>query len=297
VRKLIVALLAVSVAASLAAIAVVPAGARRVSGVSGAARVSGARRAAGARPCRVPGVGKPLDRVWKPDMGAAFRYAQTRAGDITFAVRTLGSFYGYRPYHQEWSASILKAMLMVAYLDMPSVAGRALNGSDTGLLDPMITMSDNNAADTVFTIVGTGGLNALAARAAMHDFAPTGPIWGESLITAANQTWFFLHLDSYVVPRHRAYALHLLTSITASQRWGIGEVAPQGWKLYFKGGWGSGTGLIDSQVALLSRGCSRFSIAVLTMHDPSHEYGKETLAGVFSRLLRGLPEGRHRRYR
>jgi hypothetical protein len=257
---------------------------------------AGARRPA-LHACRVPGVRAPLDRVWKPHMRDALTYAQTRAGDITFAVRTLGSFYGYRPYHQEWSASILKAMLMVAYLDMPSVAGRGLNSSDTGLLDPMITISDNNAADTVFTIVGTAGLNALAARVKMHDFSPADPIWGESLITAADQTWFFLHLDSYVVPRHRAYALHLLASITPSERWGIGQVAPKGWKLYFKGGWGSGTGLIDSQVALLSRGCSRVSIAVLTMHDPSHAYGEQTLAGVFSRLLRGLPEGRHRRYR
>ncbi len=285
-RKLLIALVALAIGgASAGALA------------TGAAS-AGARASAGhPQPCRVPGVHKPLDRVWRPKMDDAIRYAQSRAGDIAFAVRTLGSFYGYRPYHQEWSASILKAMLMVAYLDMPSVAGRGLTGSDTGLLDPMITMSDNNAADTVDTIVGNGGLDALAARAHMHDFSPAAPIWGESLITPANQTWFFLHLDSYVVARHRGYALHLLASITPSQRWGIGQVAPKGWKLYFKGGWGSGTGLIDSQVALLSRGCSRFSIAVLTMHDPSHDYGKETLAGIFSRLLRGLPEGRHQRYR
>ena len=63
---------------------------------------------------------------------------------------------------------------------------------------------------------------------------------------------------------------------------------PAGWKLYFKGGWGSGTGLIDNQVALLRRGCARVSIAVLTMHDGSHDYGKQTLRGIFARLLRGL---------
>ena len=39
--------------------------------------------------------------------------------------------------------------------------------------------------------------------------------------------------------------MSLLASIVPSQRWGIGEVAPQGWKLYFKGGWGYGTGLLD----------------------------------------------------
>jgi hypothetical protein len=230
-------------------------------------------------------------------MHAAIRYAHTRIGDIAFAVRGPAFLYGYRAEHQEWSASILKAMLMVAYLDEPNVANRPLNGYDTSLLYPMITVSDNNAADQVDTIVGSGGLDALAARVKMHGFSAASPIWGESLITAADQTWFFLHLPSYVVPRHRAYAMQLLSSITPSQRWGVGQVAPRGWKLYFKGGWGSGTGLIDSQVALLTRGCARVSVAVLTMHDPSHAYGKETLRQIFARLLRGLPHGHHRRRR
>jgi hypothetical protein len=224
--------------------------------------------------CLVPGRTRFLDGAWQPKMKAAINYAHSRTGDIAFSVRTRGTFYGYRPDHQEWSASVLKAMLMVAYLDMPSVAGRPLNSRDTSLLTPMITMSDNNAANQVDVIVGNARLSALAARVGMRSFVPVAPIWGESRITGRDQTLFFLHIDSYVVPEHRAYAMHLLGSITPSQRWGIGEVAPRGWKLYFKGGWGSGTGLIDHQVALFTRGCSRFSIAVLTMYDGSHDYGK-----------------------
>ena len=246
--------------------------------------------------CHVPGTNRFLDGQWRPNARGATSYAHTRTGDIAFAVRLPGAFYGYRPDHQEWSASVLKAMLMVAYLDMPSVAGRPLNSRDTGLLTPMITMSDNNAANQVDVIVGNGRLSALAARVGMRSFVPVSPIWGESRITARDQTKFFLNLDSYVVPLHRAYAMHLLNSITPSQRWGIGEVAPRGWKLYFKGGWGSGTGLIDHQVALFTRGCARFSIAVLTMNDGSHDYGKATLRQMFHILLRGLPTGRHTRY-
>jgi hypothetical protein len=56
-------------------------------------------------------------------------------------------------------------------------------------------------------------------------------------------------------------------------------VAPRGWRLYFKGGWGSGTGLIDHQVALLTRGCARVSVAVLTIDGGTHAYGKATLQG------------------
>jgi hypothetical protein len=251
--------------------------------------------AAGAT-CLVPGVGRPLDLVWRPKLAPAIGYARRRRGDVAFAVRTAGAFYGYRPDHREWSASVLKAMLLVAYLDRPSVAGRALSAYERSLLYPMITRSDNDAADAVDTIVGAGGLRALAARVGMTGFEPAEPVWGESQITARDQTRFFLHIDSYVVPRHRAYAMSLLASIVPSQRWGVGEVAPKGWKLYFKGGWGSGTGLIDNQVALLTRGCARVSIAVLSMHDGSHAYGKQTLKALFRKLLAGLPTGVHTRY-
>jgi hypothetical protein len=221
-------------------------------------------------------------------MLAAIGYNDTRRGDIAFAVRTEHRFYGYRPDHIEWSASVVKAMLMVAYLNQPSVARRPLTAHDTGLLKPMITESDNIAAQEVFDDLGQGALRALAARVGMTHFA-TSPIWGETEITARDQTRFFLHIDSFLPARYRAYAMHLLSSIVPSQRWGIGEVAPRGWKLYFKGGWGYGTGLLDHQVALLVRGCARVSVAVLTMHDGSHPYGKDTLKGLFRRLLRGLP--------
>jgi hypothetical protein len=261
------------------------------------AAVTDTRARVSAGTCLVPGRGKPLDRIWRPNILSAIGYQRGRTGDIAFAVRTAGAFYGYRPDHQGWSASVLKAMLMNAYLDRPAVARRALNAYDKSLLYPMITRSDNAAANTVDGIVGAGGLQALAARVGMTHFAAAEPIWGESEITARDQTNFFLHIDSFIARRHRAYAMHLLASIVPSQRWGIGEVAPKGWKLYFKGGWGSGTGLIDNQVALLTRGCARVSVAVLTMYDGSHAYGKQTLKVIFQKLLRRLPTGPHTRYR
>jgi hypothetical protein len=251
---------------------------------------------AGASQCLVPGTGKPLDQLWRPHMLAAIGYTDTRTGDIAFAVRTDQRFYGYRPDHDEWSASVVKAMLMVAYLNEPNVRNRALNARDRGLLTPMITESDNDDAQIVFDTVGQGALRALAGRVGMTHFA-TSPIWGETEVTAADQTRFFLHIDSFIPARHRAYAMSLLAGIVPSQRWGIGELAPKGWRLYFKGGWGYGTGLLDHQVALLIRGCARVSIAVLTMHDGSHAYGKDTLKGIFTRLIRGLPTTEARKHR
>lgn len=245
------------------------------------------------RRCIVRGYHKSLGQLWRPDRTAAVRYVHTRRGDIAFAVRTEDHQYGYRRDHQEWSASIVKAMLLVAYLDEPSIAHRKLTASERSTLGGMITASNNYDAQIIYDQVGNSGLQALAHRVGMTHFAtnPSG-IWGETLVTARDQTRYFLHINSFIVSSHRVYAMGLLQHIIPSERWGIGQVPHKGWKLFFKGGWGYGTGLIDSQVALLVRGCARVSIAVLTMYDGSHPYGKQTLYGVFSRLLRGFPRVR-----
>ncbi len=238
--------------------------------------------------CVVPGTSRTIDQLWRPDMSAAIAYAHSRVGDIAFAVRTQHRFYGYRPDHDEWSASVVKAMLLVTYLDSAPVRDRALTTRDTSVLGPMIRISDNGDAQIIFDTVGQAGLSALAGRVGMTRFA-TNPVWGETHITPRDQTRFFLHIDGYVVARHRTYAMRLLRSISPADRWGIGELPVPGWKLYFKGGWGYGTGLEDHQVVLLTRGCARVSLAVLTMYDGSHPYGKATLKGLFARLLRGFP--------
>ncbi len=230
----------------------------------------------------------PAAAAWHPHMREAIAYAKHRNGEIAFAVRTptrAWSWHADRPFP---SASVLKAMLLVAYLRRPDVAHRPLRAWERALLRPMIERSDNLAATQMVRIVGTGGLARLAGAVGMRGFRAVFSPWGLSTITASDQARFLLHLDRDVPARHRAYALSLLRSITPAQRWGIGRVAPRGWRLFFKGGWGSGTGWVDHQVALLTRGRRRVSVAILTHLDGTHAYGKETLRGIALRLLRGL---------
>jgi beta-lactamase class A len=225
---------------------------------------------------------------WRPDMAAARTWAAKRAGDVSFAVRTERRGWSWRAATPYRSASIVKAMLLVAYLRRPDVRRRSLNAGERALLDPMIRRSDNRAADAIHARVGLPALSALGRRAGMRHFVPH-PAWGGSTVTAVDQARFFLRIDRLVPRRHRAYAMKLLRGIVPSQRWGIPEARPRGWRIAFKGGWGKGvTQQVDHQAALLTNAGLRVSIAVMTADNPSDAYGAATLRGVAARLLRGL---------
>jgi hypothetical protein len=227
-------------------------------------------------------------RGWSPDMDAARAWAAQRTGDVSFAVRTERRRWSWRATTPYRSASVVKAMLLVAYLRRADVRRRALRAEERALLAPMIRFSDNNAADAVSVRVGMAGLSAVGRRAGMRHFFPY-PSWGGSTITAVDQARFFLRVDRLVPRRHRAYAVGLLRSITESQRWGIAAAVPRGWLIAFKGGWGRGvTREVNHQAALLTNAGLRVSIAVMTADNPSHEYGTATQQGVAARLLRGL---------
>lgn len=225
--------------------------------------------------------------AWEPDVAAARAYAAQRPGVASFAVRTEGRFFGHRTTRGVPAASTLKAMLLVAYLRRAGVRSRALTRADRALLAPMIRRSDDAAATRVRDIVGSAGLERFARRAGMLRFR-AHPVWGLSRVDANDLTTFMLRADRLTPPRHRAYALRLLETVVARQRWGIARVAPRGWRLYFKGGWGSGTGRVDHQVALLTRGELRVAVAIATTANGSHAAGKRTLRGIARRLLRGL---------
>ncbi len=234
-------------------------------------------------------------RPWKPSVAGARRYARGRLGEVSFAItgRRL-PLRAYRGARTAPAASVIKAMLLVAYLRQPSVRKRRLRDDERALLEPMIRISDNAAGIQVAALLGEGQVERLAHAARMRDFQwvyEPGWLGGLSQISARDQARFLRRYERYVPGRHRRFARHLLRSVVSWQRWGLASVRHRGWRLYFKGGWGiadDGVGAVSHQVAFLERGHCRLGLAILTEHNPSTTYGNETLRGVGVRLLHGL---------
>ena len=218
---------------------------------------------------------------------AARAYLGDRAGSTAFAVvDTRGRLSGLRSDTQFGSASVVKAMLLVARLDALARSQTPLSTGERALLAPMVRRSDNSAATAIYGRVGDAGLRRLARRARMRRFAVSG-YWANARITAADQTRFFIRLDRLLPRRHRAYGRELLGGIVSEQRWGIPRGAPRGWRVFFKGGWRpEARGNLVHQAARLERGERVLAVAVLTTGNPSHGYGTETIRGVTARLLR-----------
>lgn len=237
---------------------------------------------------RAPVFAEEADLGWRPSIRSAASYAAARQGNVRFAfIDDRGRFYGHDSADRVPAASVFKVMLLAAYLRMPEVRDRDLREADRGLLAPMICWSDNAAATRIRNLVGAKRIYGLASKAGMQDFA-LHSTWGLSRTSARDQVRFMYRLDRYIPRRHQRYARRLLATIVPSQRWGIPNVIPNGWKVFFKGGWGSGRGLVGHQVAFLESGERRIAMAILTTSSPSHEYATTTVREVARRLLKGL---------
>jgi hypothetical protein len=229
----------------------------------------------------------PAGQPGRRPIAAAARYLADRDGYTSFAiVDSEGRLHGRHVHRTFVSASVVKAMLLVAYLRKVAGEHRDLEPATRSVLQSMIHISDNDAATDVWELVGDRRLRALARRAGMTDFSIEG-IWANAMISAADQARYFFEMESLIPPRFHHFADHLLSHIAGYESWGIPAVArPHGWTVYFKGGWrGTWRGQLVHQIARLRKRGERLAIAVMTDGDPSMEYGIETIEGVAKRLL------------
>jgi hypothetical protein len=224
----------------------------------------------------------------------AEEFAASR-GDVSFAlIDSSVGLRGYDPDRQYSSASVSKALLLAAELRRLERGHLPLDQGTKALLEPMVTYSDNRAADAIYARVGDAGLEDVARRAGMQSFEVTPGFWGGDKVTAADLARFFYGLDANLPRRHRRYAKSLLARITSVERWGIPDAIGRGWSIWFKGGWRppgqeQTSGPVTHQAALLvHRGGERLALAVLTDESPGGG-GISTVQAVAERLLASPP--------
>ena len=222
-------------------------------------------------------------------VAAAGRFLDSRAGRTSFAViDSQGGLSGLRVHQHFQTASVVKVMMLVAYLQMLAARHRSLDEADRSLLYPMIHISDNDAASTVLAIVGGGALARVAREVGMTDYAPGIGWWAYTQTSAADQARFFFALEGLIPRQFYGYARGLLSGIEPSQSWGIPPVARPRWQVLFKTGALPSEGLFN-EVGRLERPGVTFTLAVLTSHEPSMVYGEQTIQGVAEALLAHTP--------
>jgi hypothetical protein len=224
----------------------------------------------------------------------AEQYLNSRGGHTAIAVvDTEGRMSGERIDEQFITGSVVKAMLLVAYLRMLDARGQHyVDSNSNNILYPMIHVSDNNAATQCWDIVGNSGLYAVAQAAGMTHFsvdtsASWGSEWGAALLTAHDQAKYFFEMDSLIPKEFVAYARNLLSHIAGYESWGIPAIArPLGYDVFFKAGWRpSPDTFLVHQIARLEKDGHRFSVAIMTDGDPDMQYGIDTIQGTTQALL------------
>jgi zinc D-Ala-D-Ala dipeptidase len=216
---------------------------------------------------------------------AARDFVRRRATSSFAVIDSAGRLHGHAIHRRYASGSIVKVMLLVAYLRR--LEGRMPPPADQELLHTMIVLSGNKVASIVQGKVGTAALWDVARDAGMRDFSVSGG-WGSSLISAADQARFFRGFDRMIPAGTREYARELMSSIDRRQRWGFPRPALDlGFEAFFKIGWrGTAAGRLVHAAGMFEREGERVSVAVLTDGNPSHDFGTDTVRGAAERVFR-----------
>src|SRR5437763_4140798 len=112
---------------------------------------------------------------------------------------------------------MVNAMRLFAYLrNLHYEAHRGFCCDDHSVLHPMIHVSDNHAATTIWGRVGNARLYRLAHLAGMTDFSICC-IWASAHCSPADQAKLFYKQDSRIPPQFRHYARSLLAAVSGAQ--------------------------------------------------------------------------------
>jgi hypothetical protein len=202
--------------------------------------------------------------------------------------------------HPHWhieSASVVKVTILSALLRKLQEQHRTLSAQQQKLATEMITMSDNNAASTLWAETGPASMQHFLNLAGMREtqLGQDG-FWGLTQITAHDELTLLRLLTSSNTVLSAAscgYVLNLMARVIPSQRWGVPAGAPTNVTVHVKNGWlpQPTHGWRIHSIGSFSGHGRDYMIVVLTWNNPTMTYGVDTVQAVAEVINRALNPG------
>ncbi|MFC7277221.1 serine hydrolase [Paractinoplanes rhizophilus] len=175
-------------------------------------------------------------------LDAALRKLDATSPEFSVAVldRKTGAKYAYRGAEKYDTASIVKAQILACVLLTDQDAGREPTKTEMALAKPMIRLSDNNAATSLFQRVGArSGLTKCNKRLGLTHTVVNSS-WGLTRTTADDQIRLLAELADTKGPLDagsRKTAFTLMSTVSSAQDWGVPSIAKTGETAIVKNGW------------------------------------------------------------
>ena len=211
-----------------------------------------------------------------------------RHGRITAAVYDIRTRreYLYKPQYAEKTASTIKVDILATALHLAQEHHEPLPADEVEAAVPMITESDNDAAEDLYNDIG--GWNAIGPFNALIGMKRTTPndqgYFGETYTTAADQVTL---LKQVMLPggelslASREYEYELMLHVIPSQRWGITGGVPSSARVAIKNGWLPETsGWHVNSIGRVQGDGRNYLIAVYTEWNTSWDYGIDTIEHI-----------------
>lgn len=196
------------------------------------------------------------------------------------------------------AASVAKLLVMEAALRRAQEWRRGLTGWERRRIRPMITVSDNHAAQRLWNDLGYRYLSRFLRRVGTTATTlGTYGRWGLTGTTAADQSRLLDVLTGVrgiLGPRARAYGLRQMAEVRRDQRWGVPAGMPRGVRAHLKNGWlpRATHGWRVHSVGVFTGGGRTYRIVVLSHDNPTMAYGVRTIERIAQAVHRGLHKGR-----
>ncbi|BCB77214.1 serine hydrolase [Phytohabitans flavus] len=258
----------------------------RSDGVAGATGPGSARASERPTPSPTP------DQVAKTKT-VLERFVRDNGGRVAIALhdRVTGAALsvGTRRFR---TASIVKVDILAALL----LDDDTLTSTQRAQATEMITVSDNDAASSLFrTVGGVSGLNKANATFGMKE-TKANSAWGITTTTAADQVRLLQSITSDDGPLSTAgtkFVLRLMTEVVDEQRWGVPAAAPaKASGVWVKNGWVQVSAddnlWVVNSIGRIAEDGHDWLMAVLSDHHATQEKGIEIVEQAAATALKSM---------